>query len=183
MPRQKELAQARRAGTQHSLPASPAVVALCGRRCQSETAQRGWPVAGTGAQGAALPGHPAAASSSSGQDWPLGMAHGTRQLSGFPCPVTVKQKMCSRQKDKRDTHYRANIWMFVNIRPQRRHLQCLQGWSVSSVYFPILLSTLIIGFQSSGPEAQNTLKCVLLLGPMPQDGWSGIWWGVRWNPS
>lgn len=80
-------------------------------------------------------------------------------------PCDSEAKIGSRQKDKRSTHYGATVWMFINVQPQRRHLQCLQGWPVSSVWFPILLSAIITGLQSSGPVAQNTLK-FLHRGPM-----------------
>lgn len=90
--------------------------------------------------------------------WEWDMANTTLWVS-LPCDSEAK--IYSRQKDKRNTNYGTIVWMFFNIRQQRRHLQCLQGWPMSSVCFPILLSALITGFQSSGP-LEHLSSCTVI---------------------
>lgn len=153
MPRQKKLAQAGRAGTKHSLPASPAVVLLCGEGVRAKL----HPGLARVCRDSTPRVTPAPFSRTSGQGWPWrwDMAQ-TALWASLPCDSAAK--IYSGQKDKRNTRYGTIAWMFINIQPHRRHLQCLWGWPMSSVCFPILLSALLTGLQSSGPVAQNTRK-------------------------
>lgn len=95
--------------------------------------------------------------------WGWNMAQ-TALLVSLLCDSEAK--IYSRQKDKRSIHYGTIVWMFINIQQQRRHLQCLQGWPMSSVCFPVFLSALITGFQSSRP-VEHLSSCTVI----PCSGW------------
>lgn len=153
MPGRKKLAQAGRASTKHSSTASPAVVPLCGRGRQRETEQRSQPAAGDRVCGGSTPWVTrASVCRSPGQGWPLRVGPrcrgfgALREVSEFSCPVTVKGKNTLGRKIKDTIIMGSYTDVHPAGPPQRRHLQCLQGWPLSGVWFSIPLSTLSPGF-------------------------------------
>lgn len=178
MPGQKKLAQAGRADTKHSSTTSPAVVQLCGRGRQRGTVQQqsrhttGCQVCG----GSTPQVTPASVCRSLGQGWPPRMTPRCRgfcllrELSEFSCPVTVKGKSILDRKMKETIIMGSYMYAHPAGLPWRRHLQCLQGWPLSSVWFPIRCSALSLWFlvwwNSSSDQNATAWE---------KDGWLGVW--------
>lgn len=76
---------------------------------------------------------------SPGQGWPLRMGPRyrgfgvLRDLSEFSSPVTVKGKNTLGRKIKETIIMGSYMYVHPAGPPQRRHLQCLQGWPLSSL--------------------------------------------------
>lgn len=181
MPRQKKLAQAGRAGTKHSLPASPAVVLLHGRGCQGETLQQAGPSKrpGLGQQHSSC--HPCFIQRELWAGLALGDGTWTwhRQLSELPCPVTVKQKYTPVRKIK-ETLIMGQLYGCSSIFNHKEGIcsACRGGlWAQSA--FP---SFSLLSSQVSIQVGHLNTK-VPALSFEAQDGWSGIRWSVGWNPS
>lgn len=178
MPRQKKLAQAGRASTKHSLPVSPEVVLLRGRWCQSETTQQGWP--GAGDRGRAQTGPrfiPASCGRSSGHGWPLGMGHGTGNSLSFPALWQWGENTLQTERQKKHPLWGncMDVHQHSTTKVQPAGVAC----ELSLVPHPSL--SYYHRFSVKWVSSSEHTEVPSLLSHA-QDGLSGIWWGVRWNP-
>lgn len=162
-------------GPAQSIP--PPQVSLCGRGRWRETVWRSRPTTGDRVCGGNTPQVTrASVCRNPGQGWPLGMGPQCRgfgvlrELSEFSCPMTVKGKNTLDRKIKEAIIMGSYIYVHPAGPPWRKHLQCLQGWPLSSVWFPIPVFTLSPGFSVKWASSsdQNTPA-------WEEDGRSGVW--------